>query len=162
MPHQLLYIYMKESNEKIKVLFICVHNSARSQIAEEYLKRLGESKFEAESAGFEPGKINPLVLEVMKEDGFDLTKKKTQDAWDLFRAGNFFHFVITVCDREHEERCPIYPKPFAKLYWPFPEPENFTGTHEEKLEQMRNLRDTIKKRVEQFVEETSGFSQGQK
>lgn len=142
--------------EKIKVLFICVHNSGRSQMAEEYLKRIGGEKFEVKSAGFEPTEINPLVVRVMEEEGFDLSGKETHDAWNFYREGQHFNFVITVCDRKHEEKCPIFPRPFVQSNWPFPDPDEFTGTDEEKMEQVRNLRDSIRERVEQFVEETSG------
>ncbi|WP_370574247.1 arsenate reductase ArsC [Methanomethylovorans sp.] len=151
---------MAYNNRKIKVLFICVHNSARSQIAEEYLRRIEGDRFEVESAGLKPSSINPLVVEVMKEEGFDLRRKKTQAAWDLFRQGKLYSFVITVCDRKHEEECPIFPRPFVQMNWPFPDPETFTGTDEEKMQQMRELRDSIKERIEQFVEETTGVSYG--
>ncbi|MGM0770862.1 MAG: arsenate reductase ArsC [Halobacteriota archaeon] len=147
---------MKSSDEKIKVLFICTHNSGRSQMAEEYLNRIAGTNYEAESAGYEPSKINPLVLEVMKEDGFDLGDKKTRDAWDLFREGKFFNYVITVCDRANEEECPLFPKPFNQLNWPFPDPESFAGSKEEKLNKTRSLRDSIKEKIQQFVEETAG------
>ena len=142
--------------EKIKVLFICVHNSGRSQMAEEYLKRIGGERFEVRSAGFEPTEINPLVAKILEEDGFDLSDKETHDAWDFYRGGEHFNFVITVCDRSHEEKCPIFPRPFVQSNWPFPDPDGFTGSDEEKMEQVRNLRDSIRKRVKQFVEETSG------
>jgi arsenate reductase len=151
---------MAYNNRKIKVLFICVHNSARSQMAEEYLRRIGGDRFEVESAGLKPSSINPIVIDVMKEDGFDLRRKKTQAAWDLFRQGRLYSFVITVCDRKNEAECPIFPRPFVQMNWPFPDPETFTGTDEEKMEQMRTLRDSIKKRIEQFVEETTGVSDG--
>lgn len=146
---------MGTDDSKIKVLFICVHNSGRSQIAEEYLKRIGGDGFEVESAGYKPTSLNPLVEKVMGEDGFDLCGKCTQSAWDLFKDNRIFSYVITVCDRAHEEECPLFPKPFTQLNWPFPDPESFEGTEEEKLEQVRVLRDSIKKRVEQFVEETN-------
>lgn len=146
---------MVPESKKIKVLFICVHNSGRSQMAEEYLKRIGGETFEVESAGLEPTVVNPFVVQVMKEDGFDLSEKGTQAAWNLFRDGRFFNYVITVCDRNHEKECPIFPKPFTQLNWPFPDPDSFSGTESEKLEQMRTLRDSIKKKIEQFVEECS-------
>ena len=146
---------MGSSDNKIKVLFICVHNSGRSQIAEEYLKMIGGDRFEVESAGYKPTSLNPLVLKVMEEGGFDLSKKKTQSAWDLFKEGKHFKYVITVCDRAHEEECPLFCKPFVQLNWPYPDPETFTGTEEEKLNQARVLRDSIKARIEQFVEETA-------
>ncbi len=146
---------MTSGKDKTKVLFLCVHNSGRSQIAEEYLKRIGGSNFEVESAGLQPTDINPFVLEVMKEDGFDLSEKKTQSAWELFKAGRMFRYVITVCDRAHEEECPLFPRPFVQLNWPFPDPRSFTGTEDERIQKTRQLRDSIKARVEQFVADLS-------
>lgn len=146
---------MVYNDKKIKVLFVCVHNSGRSQMAEEYLKRIGGERFEVESAGLEPTSVNPLVIAAMEEDGFDLSKKGTQAAWNLFKEGKFYNYVITVCDRTHEKECPIFPKPFVQLKWSFPDPETFSGTREEKLELTRSLRDAIKEKIEQFVRETS-------
>lgn len=145
---------MVYSENKTKVLFICVHNSGRSQIAEEYLKRIAGDHFEVESAGLNPTELHPLVRKVLEEDGFELNDKKTQAAWDLFREGKLYKYVITVCDKAHEKDCPIFPRPFNQLNWPFPDPESFTGTEEEKIVQFRSLRDSIKMRVEEFVEET--------
>ncbi|MBP1909280.1 arsenate reductase ArsC [Methanolobus bombayensis] len=142
---------MMSDDNKIKVLFICVRNSGRSQIAEAYLKKIGSERFEVESAGYKPEAINPLVLKVMEEDGFDLSGNKPQSAWDLFKEGKLFQYIITVCDRAHEEECPLFPKPFVQLHWPYPDPETFTGTDSEKLEQTRELRDAIKERIEKFV-----------
>lgn len=146
---------MDSDSRNIKVLFVCVHNSGRSQVAEEYLNRIGGDRFEAESAGYSPEGMHPLIEQVMKEDGFDLSGKKTQSAWDLFKEGKMFNYIITVCNRAHEEECPLFPKPFTQLNWPYPDPGSFEGTEEEKLEQARELRDSIKKRIEQFVEETN-------
>jgi arsenate reductase len=145
---------MASNDNKTKVLFICVHNSGRSQIAEEYLKKFAGDIFEVESAGLKPTNLHPLVQKVMEEDGFDLSRKKTQSAWDLFREGKLYKYVITVCDRANEEGCPLFPKPYTQLNWPFPDPESFEGVEEDKLQQIRILRDSIKSRVEQFVEET--------
>lgn len=148
---------MGSSDNKIKVLFVCVHNSGRSQIAEAYLKKIGGDRFEVESAGYKPTNLHPLVQKVMEEDGFDLSGNKTQSAWDLFKEGRLFKYVITVCDRAHEEECPLFPKPFVQLNWPYSDPESFIGTEEEKLEQARILRNSIKENVEKFVEETTSF-----
>ena len=91
-----------------KVLFVCIHNSARSQMAEAFLNQVCPDEFEAISAGLEPTRINPLVVEVMKEVGIDLASKKTQDVWTLAKRGSLFAFVISVC-HEAAERCPIFP-----------------------------------------------------
>lgn len=97
------------SDIKHKVLFVCIHNSARSQMAEAFLNKHGPRQFETESAGIEPGKLNPNVVKVMQEVGIDLSRKGTQGVFDLFRQGKFYNAVITVCDAASAERCPIFP-----------------------------------------------------
>jgi len=140
---------------KKKVLLICVHNSARSQMAEEYLKLYGGDEFEAESAGYKPSKINPYVIQVMKEEGIDLTNKKTQSVFDLIKGDKFFGYIITVCDRTQEEECPIFPGVIRRLHWDLENPEDYTGTDEEILEKLRLLRDKIKAMVKSFIVEVS-------
>ena len=137
--------------EKLKVLFVCVHNSARSQMAEAFLKKLAGDKFEAESAGFEPGHLNPLVIEVMQEIGIDISNNQTKSVFDFFKQGRSFHFVITVCDAANAERCPIFPGLTKRLGWSFEDPASFTGTHEEKLAKTRLVRDHVKAEVENFI-----------
>ncbi len=139
--------------EKIRVLFICQHNSARSQIAEAFLKKLGGEKFEVESAGFEPAKgVNPLVVAVMKEEGIDLSGKKPQGVLDFFTAGKLFDHVITVCG-ENEDKCPIFPGIVRRWHWPFPDPSVVTGSEREKLEKVRIIRNQIKEKLLNFSEE---------
>ena len=140
---------------KKKVLFICVHNSARSQIAEEILIKFGGDKFEVESAGFEPTSINPLVKNVMQEEGINLAEKKTQSVFSLVKAQNFYGYVITVCDRARESECPTFPGVPKRLHWDLENPEDFTGTEEEKLDKVRELKDRIKSFVLEFIEEYS-------
>ena len=101
--------------DKLKVLFVCVHNSARSQMAETFLNHLAGDKFKAESAGFEPTKINPIVVEVMKEIGFDITNNQTKSVFDFFKQGRQFDYVIAVCDAANGERCPIFPRVDKKI-----------------------------------------------
>lgn len=137
----------------IKVLFLCIHNSARSQMAEAYLKKLGGDKFHVESAGLEPGKLNPLVVEVMKEDGIDISHNLTKDVFEMQKQGKSFNYVITVCDPKASESCPIFPGMQKKINWSFDDPSKFTGTQEEKLAQTKIIRDKIKKAVEGFIEE---------
>ncbi|MCB8814609.1 arsenate reductase ArsC [Desulfosporosinus shakirovi] len=136
---------------KKKVLFICIHNSARSQMAEEFLRLLGGEKYEVESAGFEATEINSLVIQVMKEEGIDLTGKRTQSVFELYRAGKFFGHVITVCDKAKESDCPIFPGTPKKIHWDLENPEDFLGTEAEKMELVRELRDKIKTMVQQFI-----------
>jgi len=142
---------------KEKVLFICVHNSARSQMAEEYLRKFASDRFEVESAGLEPGTINPLVVEVLKEEGIDITGKKTNSVFEFYKEGRRYHFVITVCSKEASERCPVFPGigPIQRLHWPFDDPSRVTGTHEEKLSKVRAIRDQIKDKILGFVREHS-------
>ena len=138
---------------KKKVLFICVHNSARSQMAEELLKKHGGDDFEVESAGFTPTKINPLVVEVMREEGIELSEKMTQSVFDLVKLQNFYGYIITVCNRAKESECPIFPGVPKRLHWDLENPEDFTGTHEEKLYKVRALKNQIKELVLDFVEQ---------
>ena len=134
-----------------KVLFVCIHNSARSQMAEAYLKKLGGAEFEVQSAGFEPTSINPLVVEVMHEDGIDLSAKGTQSVFELFKQGRVFTHVVTVCDDSQESKCPIYPGMTHRLHLPFPDPGQLTGSHDEQLRQARKIRDAIKDAILEFI-----------
>ena len=134
-----------------KVLFLCVHNSARSQMAEAYLKKFGGDDFISDSAGLEHGTLNPLAVEVMKEDGIDISNNTTHGVFDYFKEGKIFQYVVTVCDKEASDRCPIFPGMNEKINWSFPDPSKFTGTHEEKLEQTRKVRDLIKQAVLDFI-----------
>jgi len=135
---------------KKKVLFICVHNSARSQMAEAWLNRLCPEQFEAHSAGLEPGALNPLAVEAMHEIGVDISGKKTQSALDVFKSGQLFSYVITVCDESSAERCPIFPGATTRLHWSFPDPAAITGSHEERLNGVRKIRDQIRARIEMW------------
>jgi arsenate reductase len=134
-----------------KVLFVCVHNSARSQMAEAFLKKLGGERFEVESAGLEPAPINPLAIEVMREVGIDISANRTQDVFELFKVGRKYDYVITVCDEASGQRCPLFPGTAERLHWSFADPSGFTGTHEERLAQMRKVRDDIKMAVEEWL-----------
>jgi arsenate reductase len=137
----------------IKVLFVCVHNAARSQMAEAFLNRLGEGKFIAESAGLEAGSLNPLVVEAMAEVGYDLSHNQTKSVFDFYRSGKIFHHVIKVCDEMNGQRCPIFPGTRSVIGWNFEDPAAFEGTREEKLAKVRDLRDRIKANVERLVDE---------
>jgi arsenate reductase (thioredoxin) len=135
-----------------KVLFLCVHNSARSQIGEAYCKKFGGDDFEVESAGLEPGTLNPYVVRALSEDGIDISDNSTKGVFELWKAGRSFRYVITVCSREAAERCPIFPGITERLYWPFPDPSTFAGSDEEIMTQVRKVRDEIKERVKEFVD----------
>jgi arsenate reductase len=142
--------------EKQNVLFICVHNSARSQMAEAWLNALCGDRFVAESAGLEPGTINPLVVEVMREAGIDLSRKKTQAVFDVWKSGKLFQYVIAVCAESEEKGCPIFPGITTRLSWPFPDPSRVEGTDEERLQQVRTIRDNLRAKIEEWCEEMRG------
>src|ERR1041384_7386349 len=95
--------------KKKNVLFVCIHNSARSQMAEAFLKQTCPDEFEAHSAGLEPGTLNPIVVEAMREIGIDISGNQTKAVFDMVRSGQSFAYVITVCDEASAERCPIFP-----------------------------------------------------
>ena len=137
--------------EKTKVLFVGVHNSARSQMAEAFLHQLAENEFQAESAGIEPGMLNPIVVEVMKEVNIDLSNNLTKSVSDVFKEGRSYNFIITVCDKANNEHCPTFQVIARQINWSFKDPASFTGTHEEILAETRFVRDEIKTRVENFV-----------
>lgn len=138
-------------SEKIKVLFVCEHNSARSQMAEAFLKLIGGEQFEVESAGLEIKPINPLVIEVMKEIGIDLSKKKAQSVFDLYKKGRLYHYVITVCDKSVAEKCPIFPNTLKQLHWPFDDPSKFTGSWDNQIKETRRIREEIKEKIKKWV-----------
>src|SRR5437879_2681527 len=138
---------------KTKVLFICVHNSARSQMAEAWLNSICDECFEAQSAGLEPGTLNPLAVKVMAEVGIDISNKKTQAVFDVFKSGQLFAYVITVCDETSAEKCPIFPGPATRLHWTFPDPSQVQGSEAAKLEQVRAIRDEIRGQIEQWCDE---------
>ena len=138
--------------DKKRVLFVCVHNSARSQMAEAFLNSLTGDRFEVMSAGLEPGKLNPLAVEVMKEVGIDISQNRTKSAFDLFKKGELFSYVITVCDAASAEQCPLFPGLLtAQIHWSFADPASFTGTYEEKLAQTRAVRDAIKTKIKEWI-----------
>ena len=137
--------------EKIKVLFVCIHNSARSQIAEALLNHIAGNQFEASSAGLEKGKLNPLAVKVMAEIGVDISKNQTKDVFDFYKNGNLFNYVVTVCDAANSERCPIFPSATKTLHWSFEDPSSFTGTEEEKLEKTRQVRNEISEEIRRFI-----------
>jgi arsenate reductase len=142
---------------KIKVLFVCVHNSARSQMAEAFFNKLAGNNFIAESAGLEPGVLNPLVIEVMKEIGTDISRNQTKSVMDFFKQGKLYRYVITVCDEGAAQKCPLFPGVTKTIHWSFADPAGFTGTWEEKLKKTRNVRDQIKAKVEAFIKEIPAY-----
>src|SRR5262252_7295679 len=102
-------------------------------MAEALLSQMCGAAFEAHSAGLEPGTLNPLAVEVMREIGIDISDKDTQSVFDVFKSGELFAYVITVCDEASAERCPIFAAVTTPLHWSFPDTAALTGTREERL-----------------------------
>ena len=136
---------------KKNVIFICIHNSARSQMAEAYLKHSALDKFNVWSAGLEPGKLNPIVVEAMALDGIDISGNVTNSVNEFTDGHIRFDYVITVCDETTAEACPYFPGQGTRLHWGFTDPSGLLGTHEEKLSATIKIRDQIKKKVREFV-----------
>jgi arsenate reductase len=129
---------------KPKVLFLCTGNSARSQMAEGYLRHIAGDKYEALSAGIEPKGLNPLAVEAMREIGVDISWQKSKHANSLL--GMHIPYVVTVCDSA-KERCPVFPGAFEFVNWGFDDPAAAVGSHEEKLAVFRRVRDEIIKKI---------------
>ena len=137
---------------KKKVLFICVHNSARSQMAEALLKHLAGDRFEVESAGLEPGKLNPLAVEVMREINIDISQNKTKSVFDFYKQGKQYDYVVTVCDESQSGACPVFPGKGERLHWGFDDPSSFTGSEGEKLVKTRDVRNKIEARIKAWLD----------
>jgi len=140
-----------------KVLFVCTHNSARSQMAEAYLKKFAGDRFEVESAGLEAGNLNPYVVRALREEGIDISGHPTQDVFALLKKGRFYNFVIAVCSKEAADRCPIFPGRAKRMVWFYPDPSTFTGSDDEIMAQVRQVRDAIRERVHQFAQEEASL-----
>ncbi len=138
---------------KKRVLFICVHNSARSQMAEAWFNHFCGDNYVATSAGLSPGTLNPLVVKAMQEVGIDISSKQTKSVMDYVKSGNLFTYAITVCDETSAEKCPIFPGVTTRLHWSFPDPSVLTGTDEEKLAEIRKIRDVIRDKISEWVKE---------
>jgi len=137
-----------------RVLVLCTHNAARSQIAEGLLRALAADRFEVASAGTEATRVHPLAIRAMDEVGIDLRghRSKTVDRF----ATEPWDFVITVCDAA-SERCPIFPGGTTRLHWSFEDPSAATGSEEERLAVFRRVRDAIAARLQGWVtERTTG------
>jgi len=136
-----------------KVLFVCIHNSARSQIAEALLKKYGNGLFKVESAGFEPSSINPLAIEVLKkEENIDISENTSDAVFDLFKKGNHYNFVIAVCDEGNAQRCPLFPGLNFRLHWSFPDPNLIQGEDIEKYRKIKEIYTSIKIEILKFIE----------
>jgi arsenate reductase (thioredoxin) len=130
--------------EKTRVLFLCTHNSARSQMAEGLLRHLTGDRFEAHSAGTEATHVRPLAIRAMDEIGVDISEQKSKTLERYL--GEPFDYVITVCD-DANEACPFFPGAERRLHWSLPDPSAAEGTEEEQLEVFRSVRDALRDRV---------------
>src|SRR5579863_7627720 len=126
--------------KKPRVLFLCTGNSARSQMAEGLLRHAAGERFEALSAGTNPAGLNPLAVEAMGEMGIDISAQRSKNVTEFL--GQPIEYVITVCDRA-KESCPIFPGTYKFLSWSLDDPAAATGSHEEKLDAFRRIRDEI-------------------
>jgi arsenate reductase len=139
--------------KKIRVLFICVHNSARSQMAEALLNHLAGDRFQAESAGLEPGTLNPLAVAAMADLGIDISSKQTRDVFELYKQSERYDYVVTVCDQASGERCPLFPGITRRMHWGLDDPASFTGSHAERLKQTIRVREQIRERIQTLIKE---------
>ncbi len=140
---------------KITVLFLCTHNSARSQMAEAFLNQMGSDRFEAYSAGLEPKDINPYTKRVMSEIGIDISSQYPKVLKD-FMGRKHFGYLITVCTQA-EERCPsTFPGIGKRLFWDIKDPDSLVGSEEEKLSKFREIRDQIRHKIEQWLSGQTG------
>ena len=138
---------------KTRVLFICSGNSARSQMAEAFLRGHAGDQFDAYSAGLEPQAIHPMTVEVMAERGFDLAGHRAKGL-DEYLGKIHFGILVTVCNRA-KETCPVFPGGGTRLHWPFDDPAAATSSEEERLAKFREVRDAIELRIREWLRERS-------
>jgi arsenate reductase len=140
------------SMDKNRVLFLCTGNSARSQMAEAFLRKYGGEHFEVYSAGLEPKGIHPFTVRVMEEIGMPLSGQSSKDVRE-YMGKLHFGYLITVCANA-EERCPTtFPGVSQRMHWPFDDPAAVEGTEEEKLAKFRQVRDQIDRRIREWLME---------
>jgi arsenate reductase len=135
-----------------RVLFLCTGNSARSQMAEAFLRKYAGDQFEAHSAGLEPKGMNPLTIQVMDEVGMDISGYKSKGV-DTYLGKVMFQYLITVCD-DADKNCPtVWPGVNQRLHWSFEDPVAFVGTEEERLAKFRQVRDQIDQKIKAWIAE---------
>jgi arsenate reductase (thioredoxin) len=139
---------MAAPKNKLRVLILCTGNSARSQMAEGLLRRLGGIGYEVFSAGTKPVGVNPLAIEAMREVGIDISAQRSKSVAEF--AGLEFTTVITVCDNAAEE-CPVFPGAPQRVHWSLRDPASVSETGEEKLGVFREVRDELERRIKSFV-----------
>ena len=146
----------------MKVLFVCFHNSARSQMGEAFLNRLSDGLFIAESAGLEEGHLNPYVVDAMNEVRIDISQNKTDRVFDFFKEGREYSFVIKVCDEINGQRCPVFPQTLHTMNWNLEDPSSFEGSDEEIMTKTREIRDQILEKVKDFIREYKDIAKSRK
>lgn len=134
-----------------RVLFVCSHNSARGQMAEAFYNRYAHENELSESAGVEPGELNPYVVRAMAEKGFDISGNVTKCIFELYKEGHHFSHVVSVCDQETAEQCPVFPGVMKMEHWNLKDPSTFIGSDEEIMDQVRAVRDAIEEHVKAFL-----------
>lgn len=144
------------SKPPLRVLFLCTHNSSRSQMAEGLLRAHGGPAFEVFSAGTQPRSVHPLAIKVMREIGIDISDQ-TAKGIEAFATEPPMDLVVTVCD-EAQEACPFFPNARSQAHWGFPDPSRVTGTEEERLAAFRHIRDLIAAKITQFLGHNSAIS----
>jgi len=137
--------------KKARVLFLCTKNSARSQMAEAFLRKYGDDKFEALSAGLEPDEVHPYTKKVMAEIGIDISDQYSKPL-KQFMGKIHIGYLITVCDKA-EKLCPFFPGISVRLHWAFEDPVTSKGTEEEKIERFRKIRDQIEDKIKSWLTE---------
>ena len=133
---------------KQRVLFLCTHNSARSQMAEGFLRSLAGDRFEAASAGTQATRVHPLAIRAMADVGVDLSGHTSKIVDEFVEQP--WDYVITVCDAANES-CPVFPKTSSRLHWSFEDPSRATGSDDQRLEVFRRVRDQIKRRIADWI-----------
>ncbi len=151
--YDLLFTPRPNPMKKPKVLFVCIHNSARSQMAEAFLNDICGENFEAMSAGLEAGTLNPVAVEAMHQAGIDISQKTTKRVFDYIKEGAVFAYVITVCDETSAERCPVFPFGVKRLHWSFPDPSAFEGSFNERVSRTIVVRDQIRAQISEWCAE---------
>jgi len=133
-----------------RALFLCIHNSARSQMAEALLRHLAGQRFQVCSAGVRSGALHPLAVAAMGEVGIDISGQRSKNVDEY--AGSSFDYVITVCD-EAQEECPVFPAAGRQLHWSLPDPAAAQGDDTDRLDAFRQVRDDLDGRIRQFIRE---------
>ncbi len=137
--------------KKKRIMFICIHNSARSQMCEAFVRQHAGDRFDVHSSGIEAGKLNPLVVQAMTELGVSMEGQYAKSVQEYIDRNERFDYVVTVCDETSAERCPMFPGQHQRMHWSFADPSAIAGTDEEKLTGIRVIRDEIHKKVKQWL-----------